>query len=514
MTEEEKQELEFLLMELTEGELSSEQGNLLMEMIRQHSEAKQQYLEYCQMHTMLSWEHGVLGDLGLSGAPEKKESSPRYFSYIKPLVMVASFALVGLAIWFKWTIPQKMKPGETVATLTRSVAGSLQLDGVSGKLSHNSSIRTGRYQLEEGLIQINFESGAEVVIQAPASFEIHSSDFVRLSDGRLAANVPPEGVGFTVDTPDAEVVDYGTEFAVEVIGEDGCEVHVFNGEVKVKPKQQDSSIEPVHLVTDQAIRIDHSTLIPHGISVDNQRFLRKLDEPEPTYSLGVRELLPIAYYRMSVVDDGQSLKDVAKGHRNMARLINVDWSRQTFAPGRIGSSLRLGGPKRGVYANVSSGLELSASEFTIMAWVWAKTFPKNAILVSDMNLPGTETFRFGFIGNHGHLGLILSNGEQFLQIVDSSPLSQEKWEHVAVVKSVEGLRLHKNGELVSSTPLNGFLCQQFKPSFIGGLPKKSGDKKRDSRTGFWHGRIDELAFFGSALTREQIENLFNLTPPI
>ena len=91
---------------------------------------------------------------------------------------------------------------------------------------------------------------------------------------------------------------------------------------------------------------------------------------------------------------------------------------------------------------------------------------------------------------------------------------REKWEHVAVVKSVEGLRLHKNGELVSSTPLNGFLCQQFKPSFIGGLPKKSGDKKRDSRTGFWHGRIDELAFFGSALTREQIENLFKLTPPI
>ena len=76
MTEEEKQELDFLLMDLTEGELSSEQGDRLMEMIRQHSEAKQQYLEYCQMHTMLSWEHGVLGDLGLSGAPEKKNHPP------------------------------------------------------------------------------------------------------------------------------------------------------------------------------------------------------------------------------------------------------------------------------------------------------------------------------------------------------------------------------------------------------------------------------------------------------
>lgn len=37
------------------------------------------------------------------------------------------------------------------------------------------------------------------------------------------------------------------------------------------------------------------------------------------------------------------------------------------------------------------------------------------------------------------------------------------------------------------------------------------DKKRNQRSG-WHERIDELAFFGSALTSEQIENLFQLTP--
>ena len=65
MTEEEKKELESLLMELTEGELSSEQSHRLAEVIRQHPPAKQQYLEYCQVHTMLAWEHGVLGDLHL-----------------------------------------------------------------------------------------------------------------------------------------------------------------------------------------------------------------------------------------------------------------------------------------------------------------------------------------------------------------------------------------------------------------------------------------------------------------
>ena len=61
MTKQERNELESLLMELTEGDLSSEQSHRLVELMNQSPEAKQQYLEYCQMHTMLAWEHGLYG---------------------------------------------------------------------------------------------------------------------------------------------------------------------------------------------------------------------------------------------------------------------------------------------------------------------------------------------------------------------------------------------------------------------------------------------------------------------
>jgi hypothetical protein len=172
----------------------------------------------------------------------------------------------------------------------------------------------------------------------------------------------------------------------------------------------------------------------------------------------------------------------------------------------------LDGPRRGGYAQISSSLELPTTEFTIMAWIRTKTLPRKAVLVSDMNLSGDETFRFGLVGDHGHLGLTLANGKRFLQIVDSSPLPLEDWTHVAVVKTSEGLRLYRNGVLVASEPLNGFQAQPHNPFSIGGIPKKSDGKKRHQRSGFWHGRIDELAFFGSALTDEQIENLFHITP--
>ena len=118
--------------------------------------------------------------------------------------------------------------------------------------SNGSTIQTGSYDLEEGLVQITFESGVDLVIEAPASFEIHSSEFMVLNEGRLAVTVPPEGVGFTVETPDAEVVDFGTEFAIEVVDERSSEVHVFKGEVEVRPKEQDASIYPVRLVANQA----------------------------------------------------------------------------------------------------------------------------------------------------------------------------------------------------------------------------------------------------------------------
>ena len=97
--------------------------------------------------------------------------------------------------------------------------------------------------------------------------------------------------------------------------------------------------------------------------------------------------------------------------------------------------------------------------------------------------------------------------------VDSLLLPLEDWTHVAVVKTAEGLRLYRNGALASSEPLNGFQAQPHNPLSIGGIPKESGGKKRNrQRSGFWHGRIDELAFFGSALTGEQIENLFATHP--
>ncbi len=94
-------------------------------------------------------------------------------------------------------------------------------------------LRRGPMTLEQGYAQLTFKKGTQVLIQAPCTFELQSSNKMALENGSMTANVPSQAVGFTVQTPWATVVDYGTEFGLSTGQTNGAEVHVFKGKVRV-----------------------------------------------------------------------------------------------------------------------------------------------------------------------------------------------------------------------------------------------------------------------------------------
>jgi ferric-dicitrate binding protein FerR (iron transport regulator) len=70
----------------------------------------------------------------------------------------------------------------------------------------------------------------------------------------------PKAIGFTVETPAADVVDFGTEFSVDVAG-GASEVHVFEGLVQVQPRStewHEATGSAVDLRTSQAVMIDNA----------------------------------------------------------------------------------------------------------------------------------------------------------------------------------------------------------------------------------------------------------------
>lgn len=102
-------------------------------------------------------------------------------------------------------------------------------------LGHSSDLRCGPLRLEEGWAQIKFLGGAEVVLQAPCSLNLESSRSMSLKSGSLTAKITsPQGRGFSVDTPNSQVVDFGTEFGVLVEEAGGSEVHIFDGRVRLE----------------------------------------------------------------------------------------------------------------------------------------------------------------------------------------------------------------------------------------------------------------------------------------
>ena len=114
-----------------------------------------------------------------------------------------------------------------LANVARAVGPSVE------DLTVGSPVRPGIFVLKSGLVQLEFLSGANVIIEGPAELELKSTKLIVCHRGKLRVRVPQQAKGFSVDTPHYRAVDLGTEFGVSVEDGDATEVHVFQGEVEL-----------------------------------------------------------------------------------------------------------------------------------------------------------------------------------------------------------------------------------------------------------------------------------------
>ncbi|MEM9018840.1 MAG: hypothetical protein AAGC68_17660, partial [Verrucomicrobiota bacterium] len=99
-----------------------------------------------------------------------------------------------------------------VAVLTREVDAHWE----NAEVRLGDSIPRGLWQLVSGTAELEFYSGASVILEAPATLEITSENHGILHAGRLRADVPHHAHGFTITTKSVELVDLGTSFGMEV----------------------------------------------------------------------------------------------------------------------------------------------------------------------------------------------------------------------------------------------------------------------------------------------------------
>ncbi|QDV62291.1 LamG-like jellyroll fold domain-containing protein [Crateriforma conspicua] len=428
--------------------------------------------------------------------------------------LVTAASILFAFVWPEAESVPKQKVA-AAAKIVGNVSGTLMRSG-----SHwdDAKIPPGDYELQKGLLNLQFGGGVMVYIEAPAHFDAVSDKRVVLHSGRLSARVPPEGIGFTVETPAAEVVDFGTEFCVDA--EAGAsEVHVFDGLVRVHPGalQQRALSRSVDLQASQAVRIADGEVEPEGITIATDRFIRDFDEPKWNYARLVKRLKPLAIYRMPIRDRGL----VSEPPEYSGIVVTGDGKRPPHARGVfVGGSLRIGADSTGRGGRVDSPPALGTGQFSLACFVYLEAPARGTMVATNLH-DGQGNFSLS-LNKLGRLQATVKNDDGDAVVdeatspepAESAPgtglvtssttsdsvLPQETWRHVVVTADGERLQLYEDGTLVASTPCAAMAGSDSDATVWFGTDPKAIQ--------VWDGRIDELALFDRALNENEIASLY------
>ena len=145
-----------------------------------------------------------------------------------------------------------------------------------------TACKTGQsLHLAAGVAEITFDVGANVILQAPAAFEVESATSARLEMGKATAEITTAAArGFKIRTPQATFVDQGTEFGVEVSPGGGSRVHVFKGCVDVAIDGEGGKAQPAsqRLMENAGARLEGDSPSMTLVEDTGESFIRSMDQ--------------------------------------------------------------------------------------------------------------------------------------------------------------------------------------------------------------------------------------------
>ena len=228
-----RKELETEIQAMLDGMLEDERIKGLETILLEDPEARELYLSYARLHCSLG-----LSTVGKRTAetwgvvPMKRIVSLQRQRGIQ-LAIAASIMLTlfsGILLW--WRMAPNLGPLHAYQASSDAKYAVIHPEGETAP--EGNFLRTGsRLKLREGKIECWIHEGVHAIIKGPAELTVRGEKEVFLGEGIAWFNVAKGAEGFTVVTPDAEVVDLGTEFGVIADPSEDDEAHVFAGKVRL-----------------------------------------------------------------------------------------------------------------------------------------------------------------------------------------------------------------------------------------------------------------------------------------
>ncbi|MFK7910542.1 MAG: FecR domain-containing protein [Akkermansiaceae bacterium] len=269
-------DLEIRIQQLLDDELTGEQFTELETELLENPEAMELYLSYA----------GLDSDLKHHASYQKKAEQLPVVPVTELLAqqrnrairisMLSAAAVLAIVAVVMWIIKAPATP-DTLATVRVTPGSNLTLThSADGKAPIGNVLFEGsRLRLSEGTLEGRFESGVQFVVKAPCELKLLAQDRVFLTRGAAWFSVPKSAIGFTVETPEFEIVDLGTTFGILSKPDGNDEIHVTQGSVEITPGKRDGAKQT--LTAGQARRIDHQSEL-HEIPLNTDLFTTALPE--------------------------------------------------------------------------------------------------------------------------------------------------------------------------------------------------------------------------------------------
>lgn len=507
----------------------------LNELLRENPNARDQYLLKVEFHSRLASNPDLFSGIGAVAAnlsvpaisagnrpdifPPNPVVSPRKPRLVQVLALAACLMLMagGLGIFmFKWLSARQTATSTAVAMLTRTV--DARWSRKVRPLRVGSALKPGSLQLESGLAQVVFYSGARVVIEGPAELRLVSANEAVCVSGRVLAEVPAPAHGFRMRTGQLSVVDLGTSFGINA-SRSRTEVHVFKGKIELLPGKAGEQ----SLAEGQAALVQ-GTDLPQLMAANPEGFAPMFEFQERSLA---SEAVRYDQWRLSSAQLNRDPWLVLRF--DFENLSDPEWTLPNTAvrtgPGLDGIIVgcqRAEGRWREKTAlefqSVNDRVRLAVPNelqaMTLSAWVCLKGLDRdfNSLFMSDGFVPGTVHW---LIRKDGVLGLTVF-GPRFgkFQILASPPVPSLQnlgmWQHLAVV--IDG-RSQEVVHYVNGSPISRHTLR-VRPPFrvgsaeLGNWNARGGPNPEPSLIRNLSGSLDEFELFSRALSDAEIRELF------
>ncbi|MGJ8640748.1 MAG: LamG-like jellyroll fold domain-containing protein [Opitutaceae bacterium] len=237
--------VDYLVERLKDDALSESEIAEIKEIIRDQPNARRRLVELLYVSAGL-WD--VLNRESSTQEAETPKRSPKLIRFGAAIGLAAAAALaiyLGVTGLNRGSVDRpapvlaEEEQVQHVAVVTQ-ISDVLWGDDTTlsvNRIKRGLPLGPGVIELDRGLVQIDFYSGASVILEGPAKLALENADLGRLWHGNLRANVPVPARGFRIETDGFDIVDLGTEFGLSVSEDGTSEVHVIDGEVEVHGKE-------------------------------------------------------------------------------------------------------------------------------------------------------------------------------------------------------------------------------------------------------------------------------------